>query len=277
MRASPSKARITPGLPSDDVEGGKKPVVNTFFHILHGDTLAESNAAIIAVWKQAWSNAGFHPRVLSLTDAEKHADYSDIVSQAEGIPGIGNNKYEQMCYLRYFAMSASGGGFMADYDTVPLNIVAADYTDGRLPNDGNFTNFSRNPALLSGSDKEWDRVARALVQEGEKKIGNYDMTKNPPFSDMLALFGLTDNKEVMWDGSRLPKCGIMEFPTIKEPDAVDCDCAGPALHVSHHDSKSTGVPIHLRGLAMGEFMNNYHLACGGPAFFKSPNNSSKIS
>ena len=165
---------------------------------------------------------------------------------------------------------------MADYDTVPLNIVAADYTDGRLPNDGNFTNFSRNPALLSGSAKEWERVARALVQEGEKKIGNYD-PKAVPFSDMLALFKLTERKEVSWDGKFFKKCGLFEFPTIQDPDAFDCNCAGPALHVSHHDSKSTRVPIHLRGLAMGEFMNNYHLACEGPAFFNSPNNSSKIS
>jgi hypothetical protein len=79
-------------------------------------------------------------------------------------------------------MATVGGGWMSDYDVVPLkSIVPKEYfeppkrlskkdMDGingfPLPNKGGFTvyaNDGRVPSHMSGSAKEWDRMAKSLL------------------------------------------------------------------------------------------------------------------
>lgn len=42
-------------------ETDHRPVVNTFFAIPEGQSIREEDAAILAVWRQAWSSAGWNP------------------------------------------------------------------------------------------------------------------------------------------------------------------------------------------------------------------------
>lgn len=42
-------------------ETDPRPVVNTFFAIPEGQNIRQEDAAILAVWRQAWSSAGWNP------------------------------------------------------------------------------------------------------------------------------------------------------------------------------------------------------------------------
>jgi hypothetical protein len=38
-----------------------RPIINTFFAIQDGQTISDVDAKMLAVWKQAWSGAGWNP------------------------------------------------------------------------------------------------------------------------------------------------------------------------------------------------------------------------
>ena len=42
-------------------EADPRPVVNTFFAIRDGQSISKNDAETLAVWKQAWSGAGWNP------------------------------------------------------------------------------------------------------------------------------------------------------------------------------------------------------------------------
>jgi len=101
-----------------------------------------------------------------------------------GVLGTSAIEYDRYCYLRYLAMAAVGGGWMSDYDTLPLSITA----DAVLPNNGTFTVYeSAVPSLISGNETEWSRMTRTLVNAGMERVGGKTVEL---FSDMMALQSL---------------------------------------------------------------------------------------
>lgn len=84
-------------------------------------------------------------------------------------------------------MAAAGGGWMTDYDTLPLVMPAC----ATLPNQGRFTVYESGyiPSLMSGSAEEWTRVGTRLLSEGVARLGSGAGL----FSDMMALQALADN------------------------------------------------------------------------------------
>ena len=38
-----------------------------------------------------------------------------------------NEEYEKMCYFRYLAMAEVGGGWMSDYDTLPMQLLGTSH------------------------------------------------------------------------------------------------------------------------------------------------------
>lgn len=147
---------------SNDDTKIQRPVMHTFFTSLETMTAGmtdSGHALLLDEWKHAWHAAGWDTSILNLDDAKRHPDfekYNEIITQ------LSPNEYDKLCFLRWFAMAAAGGGWMSDYDSFPLEISAKDGME--LPNDGIFTGHnSFIPSLVSGSAREWDRMARELV------------------------------------------------------------------------------------------------------------------
>merc|ERR1712157_106848 len=97
-------------------KGEERPRMHTFFHYLgFGDYY------LIEIWKEAWYEAGWYPVVLTLEAAQAHPIYKEF----EHLFMFAENKlhtYDRMCFYRWLAMAMSGGGWMSDMDTLPLNI-----------------------------------------------------------------------------------------------------------------------------------------------------------
>lgn len=129
----------------------------------------DDDARLLNAWSDAWSEAGWEPRVISLEDAMTHPEYEniDMILSQDHMPfGF----YDKLCFMRWLAMAAVGGGWMSDYDTFPLtkNPFAGDGEN--LPNDGRFTLYDKIqragavPSLASGSKIEYERIMDLLLK-----------------------------------------------------------------------------------------------------------------
>ena len=113
-----------------------RPVMHAFFHPVDG--MAEAEEKVLELWKEEWENAGFDTVVLTLVDAKKHPDFTEV--EEIMIPSLhGSRGYNALRFYRWFAMAASGGGWMSDYDIFPTNFPLNAGTE--LPNGGKFTHF----------------------------------------------------------------------------------------------------------------------------------------
>ena len=169
------------------LEKCQSPVIYTFFEMAHDEKGShEMDAMDVEQWKSAWMEAGWHPVILNLDDAKKHPGFSDFqgVVNDSAMKGI---EYEQMCYYRWLAVAAAGGGWMADIDTYPLHIDPKIYGKS-LP--GKFTSHCwKAPCLVSGSESEWNRVIPLLL---ESLTSHKDMR----WSDMFAMQDVIDKGEI---------------------------------------------------------------------------------
>ena len=163
------------------VQYGRVPVIYTYFDDIpqwtHEDRL--ENARQLQEWRRAWEKAGWEPRVISLRDIDR--EKYDVDSAIQSIPLGSNKEYDRACYLRYFAMASVGGGWMSDYDLIPIGLKPS-----AIPNGGRFTVHEYAvPSLVSGSQEEWEHMAYVLTETGRNMMGKTDL-----FSDMMALQAL---------------------------------------------------------------------------------------
>jgi len=91
-------------------------------------------------------------------------------------------------------MAAVGGGFMSDYDVLPLGLsYLDDNTPFELPINGDFTAYEVTPTntplpnLLSGSEDEWNRLAINILNTAINQAKNVTLSENYKTSDMFAL------------------------------------------------------------------------------------------
>ncbi|CAJ1349634.1 unnamed protein product [Effrenium voratum] len=130
-------------------------------------------------WEKAWTDAGWETRVLTLEDAKRSPEFKNVNRRIDRIPRGGNAEYERLCYLRYLAMNAVGGGWMSDMDTVPTRLSP----DIGLPNAGRFTVYANFiPALVSGNATEYLRIVLSLTDLGLEQMGHKRL-----YTDMFAL------------------------------------------------------------------------------------------
>jgi hypothetical protein len=153
------------------------PIIYTFYHPVaespngRGTGMTqESDDQMIHLWAQQWKEIGWDPRILNLTHARMHPKYQEYYNKIENIPLLGKNKagvnkeYNMYCYLRWLAMVVVGGGFMSDYDVIPirqLDSTVGSFTVYSSGNDGRGI-----PCLMSGTEEEWSNMAFAIVQNG---------------------------------------------------------------------------------------------------------------
>jgi hypothetical protein len=195
------KATVNEVATTEDVVLMKKPKMYTFYEptpIVWGDKRAtgmtdEADAAMLALWVQEWARMGWEPVILSLNDAKRHPRYDEFHQRLREVPlhgANGNNDfnqlYNQYCYLRWLAMATlPHGGYMSDYDTLPIRRFAATI--------GSFTVYNTGPdgrgvpCLMSGSQTEWERLIWALLDVGLKHPDHNNWT------DMLGLMELKGN------------------------------------------------------------------------------------
>ena len=194
----------------NDENQGPKPIMHTFFQRIDpehhhkgttnnqgtGMSNDERHAAELASWEYAWQYAGFDTVILDIEDVKKHENYDEI---RNFLDHEAFGEYDELCFLRWFAMVTTGGGWMSDYDVVPLkSLVPDEYfaipqqpsekdKDGNngfpLPLDGKFVVYDSNgrvPSLMSGSAEEWDKMATGLLALAHEHTNDF-------YSDMYAL------------------------------------------------------------------------------------------
>jgi hypothetical protein len=139
-----------------------RPVIYTF--VAHSDTktLSQEDQAMITVWLMSWYEIGWEPRVLWLNSAEKHSAFNGLSTLLNGIA----SKVSPHFFLRWLAMANVGGGWLSDYDVMPLDKVPSSIH--QLPNEGTITIHEANekggvPSLVSGSAEEYTRLCTEIV------------------------------------------------------------------------------------------------------------------
>ena len=150
-------------------DGTGKPIIYTFYgtidpSIKHTGMTDSADERLLQVWKEKWTEAGWDARILNLDDAKRHPRFSEFDEKLQQIPLNGPNEYyNQLCYYRWLAMAEIGGGWMSDYDVLPMNI----HSHNDYYQDGNFTVYGGSaPCLMSGSQSEWERMAFSILENG---------------------------------------------------------------------------------------------------------------
>lgn len=95
-----------------------KPIVYTYYDRLAG--MAPANG-LLDLWQEKWTAQGWQPIILSEKDAKRVRGYGKFLSAIHKLPTVNHRGYEDACYLRHLAMVNRGGGFLTDYDVLPVN------------------------------------------------------------------------------------------------------------------------------------------------------------
>jgi len=247
-----------------------RPVMHTFFHSV--DSMSSTEDKVLELWKEEWENAGFDTVILTLDDAKKHQDFVEV--EKIMIPLHGSTGYNALCFYRWLAMAASGGGWMSDHDTFPTNFPINEGSD--LPNGGNFISYqSHVPALMSGTAEEWDRVSKLII-DAIPRIENLPRVEEHLVSDMHAFYVLhiENNDSIVFVPFGM---AVQEGYLYDSPRQVSCErmSVGRAVHMSHaltHKAVTDGIypievteddPVGKESRAEGSriFLNDWRSQC----------------
>jgi hypothetical protein len=172
------------------------------------------------------------------------------------------------------AMAAVGGGFMADYDTFPLNHFLR---HGRkLPFDGELTVWAGHvPALVSGNGSEYLRVARKIGMSMQKHVSEQmHINKYGPveeykqhivWSDMLALAEIYKTSDYAFI-KKHEVANAAEILQVSQWTKEHCFLTNTmrAIHFSHKamelGKQAYRGAIH-RATVARQFLNKWHAVC----------------
>ena len=221
----------------------QRPVMHTFYDELSnpgqritGMSLSDDRQ-LLKVWADSWKAMGWRVRILTMQDAQKHPFFYHIESLLQKVPLGRRPDYDRVCYLRWFAMTAAGGGWMSDFDVIPLpgSMPNESHEGDMLPGNGNFTVYDMTaqgdpvPSLMSGSLEEWDRLSNLILEYGMKKEGLVDQV----FSDFISLIGLKESAHIIKVDEVVKGHHILNADhSITKQDCIDLkDMRG--IHISH--------------------------------------------
>jgi len=112
-KITPDMNRVLRNEDSDEL-----PRMHTFFEPAYNQV--EKLLEDLEVWKKSWREAGWNAIVLTLEDAKRHHSFEKFRDAFDNAD-YKTNEYNRMCFYRWLAVAASGGGWMSDYDNLPLH------------------------------------------------------------------------------------------------------------------------------------------------------------
>lgn len=250
--------------------GGDAPIydtVHTFFspidpHTrLPTDRLNATDQAMLDSWKAAWESQGWRTRILSIDNARAHPQFEAYNRLLDRVPLGANAAYNRYCYLRWLAIAAVGGGYMSDYDTIPLRPPSSAGFPDRLTVYGGAV-----PSLVGGSEEEWERMIQQLFTTAMKQARK---VKKNLWSDMMILQELNQNDEYF----------VLRHETLTSKDAMarlaftpeDCnffrsdgnkrDGGFRLVHFSHSGLRTEQYPH--RPEIMRDWIQEWSAKCNG--------------
>jgi len=143
------------------------------------------------------TDSGWEPLTLNIDNAKYHPMYDRLISNLLiNVNGTrfygGNDKYNFFCFIRWIAMASVGGGWMSDYDTLPLYSKPT----MTLPNNGSLSIFTNwVPNLVSGSAAEWNRMTEVMFNNYKEHSKN----GKERWSDMFEMFYLIEKSSQIED------------------------------------------------------------------------------
>lgn len=201
-----------------------RPVMATFYEPVKGGCCGMSEQGherLLHAWEKGWHDKGWDTRILTAEDAKKHPDFNMVENK---LKARGMDEYNRRCYWRWLAMASEdvGGGWMSDYDVVPLSLTAQ--MGRELSKDGSFKSYGMTvPALIHASRMQWDSVIHQMVKSlPEKKKGFVsDMTSLKALSYWFSGMKISDDLMRRWpyttndEGSLLVDCNnVAKFKAV---------------------------------------------------------------
>ena len=239
------------------------PVMHTFWEPKESTRTSDADKNMLDTWETSWNAAGFETNIISLDDAKLHPRYDEMAKTLEWLGARGalgpDINYDTLCFLRYFAMAAVGGGWMSDYDTLPLS------TTEFPPSYGRFTVYEWTvPSLAKGDASEWTRIGVTLVEAAAKHYTMYvyDREDKPNllFSDMMALQSLA-GKSVFDSESRVAGADEKYGLPLLRPDVCEVTRGKLAVHFSHYVLGIIKLPIENRSSFAVSMLKSWTTAC----------------
>ena len=224
----------------------------------------KTDQELLEVWKTSWYNAGWDPKVITLDDAKSYRGYISYHNRLRQVKLLGKGgrgeEYNEYCFLRYLAMAQVGGGVMSDYDLFPLSDAAS---SPAVPEPANFTVHQKTlnkagpvPSLCSGSAKEWERIADAIlsVSEGPSESG---------WSDMTALMHIyhTQPGSLLLQDHVLGSHELEQMPSSHDRCRLASRKKAWGVHFSHYDVLESGNKIFDRPQMAIDFEEKWRRGC----------------
>lgn len=148
---------------------------------------AAEQLKLIEIWKSEWRAHGWNPVVLHESDAQRHPLFNRAKATFAQFPSVNPVGYDLGCWLRWLAVSACGGGWMSDYDVLPLDMSHV--------NSKGLTFFSGNandpniPCLVYGEKCDYDALITFFLLSTHDDLHHSDMvalrTLDIPFTNLL--------------------------------------------------------------------------------------------
>lgn len=160
-------------------------------------------------------------------------------------------------------MAVAGGGWMSDYDTIPLGI-----TPGTMPQ--KFTSYQRHvPSLMVGTAQEWEGLVMHMVDVAKTLVAG-GVNPDGRQSDMLVLYELNKRDKARGEEHYVSRSEMADFTrgfmaTSMSDGAADKFCSRyknkMALHVSHHSVGVAKLDVKKRDEYMRQARKTFHGAC----------------
>jgi len=131
----------------------------TYYMPVAGLWPADTQLALIEVWKRSWKKQGWNPIVMDETWAMRHPRYAEFKRKFWELPTEYGHEYEGACFMRYAAMATiPEGGLLLDYDVINYSFAPtpADPKEMRL-----YCDLSDKQAIHAGT-----MLAPASLYEG---------------------------------------------------------------------------------------------------------------
>lgn len=248
-----------------------RPVIYTFYAPMvraldtpREQKIRQADQQLLEAWKTAWHEAGWDPRVISLDEAKQYRGYHSYRKSLRETKLLGNggrnHEYNEYCFLRYLAMTAVGGGTMADYDLFPLSDAGS---SPAIPTPATFTVYQKTlnkagpvPALCSGPSTEWERIANAILEVSQEPSAS-------GWSDMTALMQLhkTQLDSLILLDQVLGSNEVDQSPSKHEQCRLASRKNAWGVHFSHYDVLQSGHTVFERPQLAKSFVEAWRRQC----------------